>query len=826
MKQLATLLLLTVSAVCSSQTTVNLQGTEFVADTLEHYYFGPGMTHTHLRLTAPSRTIHVYAATLDKGDISYKDNASVRVEIGNDQCRTAERMTDMAARKSSPTRRYLAGINGDFFITSAFAAQHEFGNQILGYPNMTCVIDGCLAAPDMIDIVSRENALIISADNMWIDATDLTYKVISNNGEQQAKAKALNYPRRDNEMMVYNSYMGATTNTSPGGRELALVPADGAKWNINQSIKFIAQGDWTTSGNTAIPEGGIVISCGPDYANEYIDGIRDGDIVKLKIILKLPAFENLKPKDVKHIVGGDVRILNCGEVTTEAIRWINTPTARYARSLVGYSQDRSKLVVAAVDGNSQSSGVSYFEGADLMRALGCYDALDMDGGGSTAMWGLHSGMLNHPRDGSERAIGNALFFTLDAPEDPAVASIRFADPAMVLPLFGTYTPRIYGYNKYGQLVDTDIQDCALSTIKEGVLVDGNTVTATTAGSFCLVASKEGMEARIAVDVRDNIAVVPERASILTDAVRSVPVRLQADVRGSLMPVSTAAFEWTEDNPGIISFDSANGIVKGLSEGTVRLTGRNAGSGMEINVDVDVEIASGPLMPLTPAIGGDGWSISRSGIAPDASAVTDASGTTLIEFDVTSRRASHIVLSNELRAYSLPDGFSMHVDPQGASLKGMTFKFKTANDKAIHSINAGALTSESDVSFDLSSEVDLSDPAVYPLTFVSLRLDPDKGADGGDHYSIKLKDIGFTYSNHSSGVGNIAIPSAQHRLQLRNTGSMLEAPAGVSMLTVYNLSGVVAAHSEGNSVELPEAGVYIVRGITAAGPVSAKVVVKR
>ena len=63
----------------------------------------------------------------------------------------------------------------------------------------------------MIDIVSRENALIIGPEGMWIDATDLTYKVLNNDGSRQAKAQAVNYPRRDNEMMVYNSYNGAST---------------------------------------------------------------------------------------------------------------------------------------------------------------------------------------------------------------------------------------------------------------------------------------------------------------------------------------------------------------------------------------------------------------------------------------------------------------------------------------------------------------------------------------------------------------------------------------------------------------------------------------
>lgn len=586
--------------------TVDLQGTVFAVDTLEHYYIAPGTTHTHLKLSTSARTVHVYAATLDKSDPSYTPDAKPRIEIGKDQCRTAESVTSMAKRKDNESRRYTAGINGDFFITSSFADQHEFGNAILGYPNMSCVIDGKIAAPDMIDIASRENALIIGPEGMWIDATDLTYKLLNNDGSVQVKAKAVNYPRRDNELLVYNSYMGAATGTSSGGREISLVLAEGAKWRTNASVKFTVAGEWSTEGNMAIPADGIVISCGKDYSNDFIDNLRQGDVVKLKIILSLPAFDGIKP-DITDVMGGDVRILKEGVVTREAIRWINTPSAQYPRSLTGYSQDRSRLVMAAVDGGrTTSSGLTYFESADLMAYFGCYDALDLDGGGSTAMYMRHCGIVNNPRDGNERAVGNAMYFTLDNPGDDVVSSIRFADHARVLPVFGAYRPVIYGYNSAGLLVDTDVQGVSFSAPEGKCETTGDgSLLMSAEGTFALTARLGEMSASIPVTVNGDVEAEPVQSSILIDAARRATVHLQAMVGDKAMDISNRAFQWSSSNESVATVD-ADGIVCGLSEGTAVITATRGDKTMTVNVTV--EIASAALMPLDTDFAGQAWRI--------------------------------------------------------------------------------------------------------------------------------------------------------------------------------------------------------------------------
>ena len=62
-----------------------------------------------------------------------------------------------------------------------------------------------------------------------------------------------------------------------------------------------------------------------------------------------------------------------------------------------------------VDGRQQSSiGMSLVEFGDLMIGLGCYQALNLDGGGSTTMV-VENKIVNSPSDSTgERPVANAL----------------------------------------------------------------------------------------------------------------------------------------------------------------------------------------------------------------------------------------------------------------------------------------------------------------------------------------------------------------------------------------------------------------------------------
>lgn len=97
-------------------------------------------------------------------------------------------------------------------------------------------------------------------------------------------------------------------------------------------------------------------------------------------------------------------------------------TTRHPRTMVGISKDNRTFYMAVVDGRSTASvGMTCGEMGTLMKGLGAYTALNLDGGGSSAMYVAGVGIVNTPSDGSERVVGNHL--ALFAPKSGSVGSI-------------------------------------------------------------------------------------------------------------------------------------------------------------------------------------------------------------------------------------------------------------------------------------------------------------------------------------------------------------------------------------------------------------------
>jgi len=83
---------------------------------------------------------------------------------------------------------------------------------------------------------------------------------------------------------------------------------------------------------------------------------------------------------------------------------------RHPRSGVGFDSATGQLWIVVVDGRQMphSAGMSLPEFASLFEALGADEALNLDGGGSTALV-IGDGPVNHPSDATgERAVVNAL----------------------------------------------------------------------------------------------------------------------------------------------------------------------------------------------------------------------------------------------------------------------------------------------------------------------------------------------------------------------------------------------------------------------------------
>ena len=88
---------------------------------------------------------------------------------------------------------------------------------------------------------------------------------------------------------------------------------------------------------------------------------------------------------------------------------------RHPRSVIGYD-GKGNIFLVVIDGRhpGKGDGTSIYETALICRFLGMEDALNLDGGGSSALWHKETGVLSHPSDNKtfdhegERAIPNII----------------------------------------------------------------------------------------------------------------------------------------------------------------------------------------------------------------------------------------------------------------------------------------------------------------------------------------------------------------------------------------------------------------------------------
>lgn len=123
-------------------------------------------------------------------------------------------------------------------------------------------------------------------------------------------------------------------------------------------------------------------------------------------ILSQSAYKSSKD-DIQEAVGGRQEVLNSGTVTSASNKKYDPRTA------VGVSADRKKVIMLVVDGrrSSHSNGADYPELGTMLKAMGAYNGINLDGGGSSTFVvkeGSGFAVRNRPSDDKERKVVNGL----------------------------------------------------------------------------------------------------------------------------------------------------------------------------------------------------------------------------------------------------------------------------------------------------------------------------------------------------------------------------------------------------------------------------------
>lgn len=82
---------------------------------------------------------------------------------------------------------------------------------------------------------------------------------------------------------------------------------------------------------------------------------------------------------------------------------------RHPRTALGLTADGRTLLMVVVEGRAEDeSGATTRELGEILRELGAWEGMKLDGGGSSALYLGRVGTVNHPSDGAERAVATHL----------------------------------------------------------------------------------------------------------------------------------------------------------------------------------------------------------------------------------------------------------------------------------------------------------------------------------------------------------------------------------------------------------------------------------
>jgi hypothetical protein len=350
----------------------------------------PGLAYAHVAETNQPWSVHI--ARLELGRPEYRFDAAL---AQGTVAGLASVPQQVRATGTNPPAPILA-VNGDFFEIRPGPYQGD---------------------PRGLHIRRGELLSVSAGPAFWLDRAgrprigEVTPRARVTWPDGASSAFDLNGPVTTNRAALFTPTFGPSTRAT-NALEFVLEPTDPERWlplRANQTFTArvaAVQGE----GNTPLKAGRMVLAVDAT-ACPPARGVRIGDRLRLETTLG-PDFSA-----VPTAIGGWPILVS----PDRAREWTLRPgraNPRHPRTAIGYNERYLFLLV--VDGRQPrlSVGMTFTELADAMRELGCVEALNLDGGGSSTFW-LEGRVRNSPSDLLPRPVANALLLLRDA-NGPAV----------------------------------------------------------------------------------------------------------------------------------------------------------------------------------------------------------------------------------------------------------------------------------------------------------------------------------------------------------------------------------------------------------------------
>lgn len=207
----------------------------------------------------------------------------------------------------------------------------------------------------------------------------------------------------------------------------------------------------------AIPTNGFVIISRGEQAAELVQSLQIGGQASLSLN-STPDWSGLQ----MSVTGASILVRD-GQIPDKFSYNVSSFNQSNPRTLAGSTQDGKQLILVTVDGRQDNSiGLTQKESAELMLQLGAYNAMILDGGGSTTMVARTPGtkqlqVANVPSEGTLRPVANAIgIFSLAPAGTLSRLIIETESPNVFVNTSRSFT--LKGVDQYANPVDIDPED--------------------------------------------------------------------------------------------------------------------------------------------------------------------------------------------------------------------------------------------------------------------------------------------------------------------------------------------------------------------------------
>lgn len=372
----------------------------------------------------------------------------------------------------------VAAINADFFASKR-------GQSGRGSAVGMAMTDGELISTPSVDEDMNVLYQLKEGEKLFLNSFKFDITITAPNGES-AKVRHINKYDDLTEICIYTKEWGETSPGSGNG-VVELVVEDG---KITEKL-------WEHE-PAKIPENGYVLAANVTK-NNFIDvNFNYGDEVKIEIE-STPDFKQIE----KAVSGGGVLVAEgkAQTVFSHNISGLNP------RSAIGIDESGEKVTLVAVDGRrTGAAGMTQTELAKFMQSLGCYYALNFDGGGSTLLAAKTENgheVMNKPSDNYKRPVINSVGIVTDVPLGNT-ASIKLDSEKRV---FSGYKVELkaYGYDEYLRMTEEIAPHNMVYEILEGKgSLIGNIFSADGTGEVVISGRCGDWEDIITINVLESI----------------------------------------------------------------------------------------------------------------------------------------------------------------------------------------------------------------------------------------------------------------------------------------------------------------------------------